>query len=164
MFSVPVVCSSFFFYKSNLSYLLGCSFLKFTQRSAALNAINAMHNSRIMEVSLFFYLADCSNALYHPLNYTEKSNYRMYCHLVDIIYPPSFYTYSVFLLSALSSLTFSFLQGASSPLVVKFADTEKDKMMRRMNSSVGLVYAGFPAMGSVNQYAMYQQVSTSPDF
>ncbi|XP_063679156.1 CUGBP Elav-like family member 3 isoform X3 [Bolinopsis microptera] len=75
----------------------GCSFLKFTQRSAALNAINAMHNSRIME-------------------------------------------------------------GASSPLVVKFADTEKDKMMRRMNSSVGLVYAGFPAMaGSVNQYAMYQQ-------
>ena len=28
-----------------------------------------------------------------------------------------------------------------------------------MNSSVGLVYAGFPAMaGSVNQYAMYQQV------
>jgi len=73
----------------------GCSFLKFTQRSAALNAINAMHNTRIME-------------------------------------------------------------GASSPLVVKFADTEKDKMMRRMNSSVGLVYAGFPAMGSVNQY-MYQQ-------
>jgi len=75
----------------------GCSFLKFTTRQAALSAINAMHNSRIME-------------------------------------------------------------GASSPLVVKFADTEKDKMMRRMNQvGMGLVY-GFPINGALTQYAMYQQV------
>ena len=46
-------------------------------------------------------------------------------------------------------------QGASSPLVVKFADTEKDKMLRRMNN-VGLVYTGFP-VNTMTQY-MYQQV------
>eukprot|EP00116_Pleurobrachia_bachei_P019068 sb/3479330/ len=76
----------------------GCAFLKFTQRAAAVSAINSMHNSRIME-------------------------------------------------------------GASSPLVVKFADTEKDKMMRRMNNcTTGLVYTpSFPATMNMSQY-LYQQV------
>lgn len=104
----------------------GCAFIKFSNRQQAQTAINKMHGSQVMAVSISWCV----------------------CRRGRI---------------SLSLL----LQGASSPLVVKYADTEKERQARRMQKAMqqfaqlNITPAAFPLLSPQYPY-LYAQVGPSP--
>lgn len=100
----------------------GCAFIKFSNRQQAQTAINKMHGSQVMAVSI----SECAGGRGGT---------------------------SISLL----------LQGASSPLVVKYADTEKERQARRMQKAMqqfaqlNITPAAFPLLSPQYPY-LYAQV------
>lgn len=69
----------------------------------------------------------------------------------------------IYIINACTSFFFSSKQGASSSLVVKFADTEKERQLRRMQQMAGhmnlLSPFVFNQFGPYGAYAQQQQAA-----
>lgn len=80
----------------------------------------------------------------------QKSQSYRHCYNFGVGKQCTFTTTCIFLLS----------QGASSSLVVKYADTEKERQVRRMNQMAGNMNVLSPWMiNQFNAYTNYAQVS-----
>lgn len=142
---------------NNVLYITGCAFVKYQNNAEAQAAISALHGSRTLPVSIRIF-SGCTFKI-DPTNLTYNST-ALFSVLKEC---------SVFMLSPTTYFTFLrllfkpdvfwdislFLQGASSSLVVKFADTEKERGIRRMQqvaSQLGVISPMSLHLGAYNAY------------